>query len=83
MVNEKERRRMRQHRMFEEISPDHLDAVIDTWIRGRNAERNRQILKDRYNLGISFEALAEKHGLCVRQTKEIIYRCELIICDKL
>ena len=74
---------MRQHKMFEEISPDHLNAVIDTWIRGRNAERNRKILKDRYNLGISFEALAEKHGLCVRQTKEIIYRCELIICDKL
>ena len=74
---------MKQHRLFEEVSPDQLDAVIDAWIRGRNAERNRRMLKDRYYLGISFEALAEKYGLCVRQTKAIIYRCELIICEKL
>lgn len=36
--------------------------------------RNRAILYDRLVHGLTFEQLAEKHDLSVRQTKNIVYR---------
>lgn len=44
---------------------------IDKWI---NSERNRAIVKDRLINGITFERLAEKYDLSVRQVKTIVYR---------
>ena len=53
-----------------------IEAIIDEWVIGRNAERNRAILKRRLIDGITYERLAEEFDLSTRYTKEIVYRCE-------
>ena len=53
-----------------------LESQIDEWIIGRNAERNRRILKRRLIDGITYDRLAEEFDLSVRQVKNIVYRCE-------
>ena len=46
--------------------------IIDEFVR---VERDRQIMKDRLINGMCFEPLAEKYGLSVNQTKNIVYKC--------
>lgn len=70
---------MKRHTLFEDVPPDRLESVIRDWVRGRNAERNRRIVSDRLFNGITFEKLAEKHDMSVRQIKKIIYKYEMII----
>ena len=53
------------------ISNSEIDFLIDQWIR---SERDRAILKDRLINGMTFERLAEKHDMSVRQTKNIVYK---------
>lgn len=52
-----------------------LSAVIDEHINGRNASRNRAILKRRLIDGVCFEPLAEEFNVSVRQCKRIVYTC--------
>lgn len=61
---------------YDNISNSELCALIDEWIKGRNAARNRAILKDRLINGICYEPLAEKYDLSVRHIKEIVYKNE-------
>ena len=56
-----------------DVSRTELENVIDEWIVGRNAERNREILKRRMIDGICYEPLAEEWDLSVRQVKSIVY----------
>lgn len=60
--------------MAYDVSAAKIAADIDLWITGRNAERNRKILKRRLIDGITFEALAAEFDLSVRQTKTIVYK---------
>lgn len=53
-----------------------IEGLIDEWIIGNNAERDRRILKRRLIDGIHYEALAEEFDLSVRQTKKIVYKGE-------
>lgn len=62
-----------------DISKSQIEQAIDEWIIGKNAERNRAILRRRLFDGITFEKLSEEFDLSVRQTKSIIYRGERII----
>lgn len=48
--------------------------MIDEWIIGKNAERNRRILKRRLLDGILYEPLAEEFGLSIQQVKTIVYK---------
>lgn len=52
------------------------EELIDQWIIGNHAERNRAIIKRRLLDGICFEPLAEEFGLSVQQTKAIVYKAE-------
>lgn len=54
-----------------DIANSEIDYLIDQWIR---SERDRTILKDRLINGMTFERLAEKHDMSVRQTKNIVYK---------
>ena len=54
-----------------DIANSEIDSLIDQWIR---SERDRAILKDRLINGMTFERLAEKHDMSVRQTKNIVYK---------
>lgn len=58
------------------LSRTEIEKLIDDWIIGRNAERNRKILKRRLLDGITFDSLAEEFDLSVRQVKNIVYHCE-------
>ena len=58
------------------LSRTEIEHLIDEWIIGRNAERNRAILKRRYFDGITYERLAEEFDLSVRQVKYIVYKAE-------
>ena len=57
-----------------DISRSQLEALIDEWILGKDAERNRKILKRRLIDGITFEQLAEEFDLSVQRTKAIVYK---------
>ena len=54
-----------------DISNSEINYLIDQWIR---SERDRAILKDRLINGMTFERLAEKNDMSVRQTKNIVYK---------
>lgn len=64
---------------YENISNSELCRVIDEWINGRHAERNREIMKRRLIDGICYEPLAEEFNLSVRHVKEIVYKYEYVI----
>ena len=57
------------------ITRSQVEFAIDEHIIGRNAERNRKILKRRLIDGICFEPLAEEFSISVRQCKRIVYTC--------
>lgn len=59
-----------------EHSRTEIEKAIDEWIVGRNAERNRMILKRRLIDGICFEPLSEEFDLSVSQVKRIVYKLE-------
>lgn len=56
------------------LSRSEIENLIDEWVIGRNAYRNRKILKRRLCDGITYEQLAEEFYLSVRQTKNIVYK---------
>ena len=60
--------------MLNDLSNTQIENLIDEWIIGRNAERNRKILKRRLLDGILFENLAEEFDLSVTQVKNIVYK---------
>ena len=53
------------------LSNSEVYYLIDQWIRN---DRDREILKDRLINGLTYERLAEKHDMSVRQTKNIVYK---------
>jgi len=54
-----------------------IENLIDTKIVGRNAERDRKILRRRMIDGIKFETLAEEFSLSVTQTKNIVSKRQM------
>ena len=61
---------------IKELCRREWEELIDQWIIGNHAERNRAIIKRRLLDGICFEPLAEEFGLSVQQTKTIVYKAE-------
>ena len=59
-----------------DLSRSQIEHLIDEWVIGRNAARDRMILKRRLIDGITYERLAEEFDLSVRQVKNIVYRHE-------
>ena len=57
-----------------------IAAIIDEYVHNQN---HRAILKRRYIDGVCYEPLSEEFGLSVRQAKNIIYKYENIILDKI
>lgn len=62
-----------------DLSRSEIERLIDEWITGRNAERNREILKRRWIDGIKYESLAYEFDMSVRQIKNVVYRSEIRI----
>lgn len=64
---------------LETLNALELGRLIDLWIK--NA-RNRDIAKDVLLNGFTYECVAEKYSLSVRQTKNIVYKVEDTIFNK-
>ena len=62
-------------------STSEITALVDEHIVGRKARRNREIIKDRFIEGLTFEELAEKHDLSVTMVKKIVYHGLDILSD--
>lgn len=58
------------------LSASTLQAAINERIIGRNAERDRKILKRRLIDGLTFERLAEEFELSTKQITRIVYARE-------
>ena len=65
------------------VTRSQLNTMIDEYVVGFKAERNRQLMKRRLCDGLTFEALAEEADMSVMQVKNIIYREMDIITSKL
>lgn len=61
---------------FGNLKNSEICELIDEYIRGRNAERNRKILKRRLIDGLCYERLAEEFDMSTAQIKRIVYKCE-------
>jgi len=59
-----------------DLSRSEIDKLIDEWVIGKNAERDRKILRRRLFDGICYEPLAEEFDLSVRNIKNIVYKRE-------
>ena len=71
-----------------DLSADKISSVIDQWIIGDNAERNRKILKRYYIDGICVDGkqpttLASEFNMSPRQIRKIVDRYKKIIFKKL
>ena len=62
--------------MIPDVGRSELNYLIDEWIIGKNAERDRLMLKRRLFDGITFERLAEEFDMSPRQTREIVHKAE-------
>ena len=71
--------------MIHKISGNRNEIIkaIDNSIIGFKSIRNREILKDHFVDGLTFEEVAEKHSMSVRQVKKISYDNEPIIVSYL
>ena len=63
----------------DEFCRSRIEAAIFEWINGKNAERNRRMIRRRLFDGLTFEQLAEEFLLSPKQTRTICHRCETII----
>ena len=59
------------------------EGLIDQWIIGRNAERDRAMLKRRLLDGVKYESLAEEFDLSVQRVQAIIYKKQSKIFSKI
>lgn len=64
---------------MKDYSKTEIEAAINEWIVGANAERDRRVIYRRLIDGICYEPLAEEFDLSVRQIKRIVYKCEEVI----
>jgi len=58
------------------LSKSEIDHLIDEWIIGKNAQRDREILRRRLFDGVCFEIIAMEFDMSVRQIKNIVYKGE-------
>lgn len=61
---------------MKEYTNSQISQIIDEYINGKHAERNRKILKRRFIDGLTYESIAEEFDLSPRYVQTIIYRNE-------
>lgn len=64
---------------IKDMTKSELESLIDEYIIGFKAERNRQLMKRRLCDGLTFEELAEEADMSVMQVKNIVYKSMAII----
>ena len=64
---------------MKDLCRSEICGLIDEWIVGRNAERDRAILKRRLVDGLVYEKLAEEFDMSVRQISNIVYKRQEVL----
>ena len=59
---------------YQDLSKTEVEYLIDEWVIGKYAERDRAIMQRRLIDGVCYEPLAEEFDLSVAQVKRIIYK---------
>ena len=59
-------------RLVKDFSKTQINEAIDEWIIGRNAKRNRAILKRKLIDGVSYMALAEEFDMSLKRVKTVV-----------
>lgn len=65
---------------FNDMSNSEISILIDEWIR---SERDRKILKARLLDGKTFAMIAEEFELSERHTKNVVYKAEKALFQRL
>ena len=60
----------------DDYSRSQIEVAIFEWINGRNADRNRRMIRRRLFDGLTFEQLAEEFDLSPKQARTVIHKCE-------
>ena len=63
-----------------EYTNSRVTEVIDEYI---HSERDRNILKDRYINGLTYEKISERHNLSVKQIRNILCKNEQVLIKHL
>ena len=66
-----------------DLSRTEIEFAIDEWIVGKNAERDRKVIRRRLIDGVTFERLAEENELSVSQAKRIVWKWSEIVFQHL
>lgn len=66
-----------------DLSRSEIEYLIDEYVVGRNAERDRAILKRRLIDGITYEKLGEEFDLSTVHVSEIIKKRQDVIYKRL
>lgn len=67
--------------MPEHVCKTDVINVLQEWVIGRNALRNKAIFSRKVLDGFTFEAVAEEYDLTDRQVKNIVYKVNNIVCS--
>lgn len=70
---------MAQKEKIRDISKTELESLIDEWVVGKHAERNRKIMRRRLIDGICYEPLAEEFDMSDKQIRNIVKKNQGII----
>lgn len=60
-----------------------IEAVVNEYVVGFKANRNRRLLILRWCDGLTYEELAEEMDMSVSQVKKITYDYEKVLCKHL
>lgn len=55
------------------LSKKEWEELIEQWIVGRNAERDREIMRQKIVIGITFLQVAEMFDLSKQRVEQIVY----------
>jgi len=67
---------VRERHLEPEYTNSQIKALLEEHV---HSERDRAIAYDKLANKVTFEALAEKYNLSVRQTKQIVSKCRSIV----
>ena len=64
-----------KHWIDDDLSTEQIENLINLWIVGRNAKRNRVIMRLRLIDGLTYEQIANVMDMSPRGIVKIVYKC--------
>lgn len=73
---------MKDHKILD-MKRTTIESVVNEYVVGFKAKRNRRLLILRWCEGLTYEELAEEMDMSVSQVKKITYDYEKVLCKHL